>query len=342
MKYGIFSDPHLGTKRMAGTTAKSAALLERRLFDTALSTAGMLAETCDTVMLFGDLFDKARNSESVIWQAAQVLQLVDVCVGGNHDVRSYEGHMSSLELLKETMRGNRTYIVMQDDMDGIAIDTFGEMTVIPHHASNEQFHRALDQAIKYNQKASGNRYLALHANREMDGLDMADSQLIVTEEDENRLLETFTRIFYGHLHNPVLLKDGRVVIVGNTHPTSFSDCSSKYAWVLDSDTDKLEPVEQYSANRYATIDLTSDIELAQDKDFVTVSGQGSRADTLRYINAIRTAFPGTIAIRSTVTYPEVDAALKRVEVEDVFSTIRSALGDRKDLLEMFEQIMQEM
>ena len=322
----IYSDPHLGTERAAHTTPASSAALNRRIFEQAMRCAQMPESIC-----LGDLFDKTNNTEKTILQGAEVALHTKVVLAGNHDVANREGVVSSLHALAEIMRdtqppefilppesvGGTTHCVKE--LDG-AIHVF-----VPHHASQKAFMRQLveltdfgsgDTALPPDAKA----YLHLHCNVNFDLAADNDAVLNLPDEMTEELLSRFNRIFVGHEHNSYTRFDDRLVVVGNTHPTSFSDLSDKYVWELDSATDELRKVKIWSKDdRYLELvygaDL-SEIEEPERYQFITVVGRESVAtgvEVSKYIAEIRKLCPNLLMCRQEVELVDV---LERVNVED--------------------------
>lgn len=230
----IFTDPHLGLNRKANTTPKSRV----RLAD-AMATAAMAAAASGdprTVVCAGDLFDKFSNPEKSIIDGYIISKLCDVVLAGNHDSLNEKDTIGSL-IVVEALCDNTDVIicpefnvpfVMYGNLEGM------DLAFIPHHASQESFDSAVEMVI--NVKAQPLRAVFLHCNYENPMTEGSDTALNLTKAQAYSLLNRCDYVFLGHEHEPRQLLDGRLIILGNTHPTSFSDISNKFYYDLSKDT----------------------------------------------------------------------------------------------------------
>jgi DNA repair exonuclease SbcCD nuclease subunit len=228
-QYTLFTDPHLGTRRAAHTTRESAKKLTQALFDQALT----IAENGYNPICLGDLFDRACNEEAILVQGFQVSSNCLWTLAGNHDSTNREGTVTSLDALKAL----HCPIVSSPDLSTPYHLYLGDgIFMVPHHASQELFETALFHAAEHAAHDRGGKasVLMLHCNYDApDFMQVEDDTLNLSAEVAERLLNAFDYILLGHEHRPATFFDGRVVILGNTHPTSFSDISDKFSYVLD-------------------------------------------------------------------------------------------------------------
>jgi DNA repair exonuclease SbcCD nuclease subunit len=106
---------------------------------------------------------------------------------------------------------------------------------IDHKLNQEIFDGALQDA--YNQ-AAPNSILLLHCNYNSP-FATQESTLNLTREDAETLLEKFDYVLIGHEHMPRTDFDERVILLGNTHPTGFSDISDKFAYDFEIENGKV-------------------------------------------------------------------------------------------------------
>lgn len=299
MKYNLFSDPHLGTKRAAHTTAESAQRLKNMLYTNALVASDVLhgINICG-----GDLFDRAYNDEATLVQGYNIAQRCKRVLSGNHDETNRQGATTSLHALKEM----GAPIVACEDLSTPYFDIWGQFWMVPHHASQEVFEHALTEAAanaEGDMPHEANRYLILHCNYDCP-FDTEDSTLNLSPEMAEYLLKSFTRIFIGHEHNSKLLFDGRLVIMGNTHPTSFSDISDKYRWELNSDTDELTKVllwqQSYAYREINFGDPLPDLSGVQFVDVIGAEAVDNGVEVAEYVRNVWNAGNTLIAVRNNV------------------------------------------
>lgn len=298
--YNLFSDPHLGTKRAAHTTAESAQRLKDRLYTSALMASDALhgINICG-----GDLFDRAYNDEATLVQGYVIAQRCKKVLSGNHDETNRQGATTSLHALKEM----GSPIVACEDLSTPYFDTFNCFWMVPHHASQENFDEALKLAAEDSGRIDnpnrGNRYLLLHCNYNCP-FDTEDSTLNLTPEMAEFLLQHFTRIFIGHEHNSKLLFDDRLVIMGNTHPTSYSDISDKFRWELNTQTDELKKVllweKSYAYREINFGDPVPDLRGVQFVDVIGAEPVDNGVEVAEYVRSIWNAGNTLIAVRNNV------------------------------------------
>lgn len=296
MKYNLFSDPHLGTKRAAHTTAESAQRLKDMLYTNALGASRPLNSLC-----LGDLFDRAYNDEVTLVQGYQIAHRCEYLLSGNHDETNRQGATTSLHALKEM----GAPIVSCEDLSTPYFDQFKEFWMVPHHASQENFDLALQDAAGSTEAfpERKHKYLLLHCNYNCP-FDTEDSTLNLSPEMAEYLLQHFTRIFIGHEHNSKTLFGDRLVIMGNTHPTSFSDISDKFRWELDATTNELTPIRIWQENHcYREInfgDPVPDLSGVQFVDVIGAEAVENGVEVAEYVRSIWNTSNTLIAVRNNV------------------------------------------
>lgn len=223
----FFSDPHLGKVLSSHTTPTSRARLQSDLYQQARGICDDYANAEDENYIFcaGDLFDKFSNKEETLLQGYRVLEEVNVCLAGNHDLIADTAEKSSLQLLDVLMQGDSTVALQPLELYS---DEYFYVYGIPHMTTQKQFDNEL---LRVKGQRNKTNILVLHCNYDSD-FATQETSLNLTQETATFLLEQrgFNFILIGHEHNPRRCLGGRVIVMGNTHPTSFHDISDKFVW----------------------------------------------------------------------------------------------------------------
>lgn len=351
----IYSDPHLGTVRKAHTTPESSKRLNQRLFEQVRDIVA--APEGETLLCLGDLFDKTNNDEATFLQGYQIAAKTLWTLAGNHDVANREGVISTLEAVHNVLSEERSgcSIIMPPAVGGsdhtsIRMGDY-RIVMVPHHSSQEAFVRTLNKVLTEDYTES-HAYLMLHCNVEFDLADNNDAVLNLTAEMSDKLLTKFSRIFVGHEHNSYTKYDDRLVVVGNTHPTSFSDISDKYVWSLNGSNNTLQKTCVWSkAHSYLELPYNTDlssIEHPERYQFIDVVGRESTAsgvDVAKYINSARKTFHNAFMIRQNVELVDVlarvDSDAAKPALVDLPGRIASDL-EGTDLLDLWNELHEDV
>ncbi|ELA6946637.1 metallophosphoesterase [Vibrio parahaemolyticus] len=223
----FFTDPHLGRNATSHTTPESRKKLDKALAESALS----ITYTDQPILCLGDLFHSAHNSESTIAMGFLIAEQCELVLEGNHDLPNRANTTSSIGLLamsldEDTTRfaacgvGNSNIVVKV--IQGV------KCVAVPHHSSQDLFDSALKMA-----EAEGGELLLLHCNYNTPFNEGIETSLNLSEAQAIELAKHFDYIVIGHEHNHRWELDRKVLLLGNTHPTSFADISDKYYWDYD-------------------------------------------------------------------------------------------------------------
>lgn len=353
----IFTDPHIGTSRGAHTTRESSAALKEALYHQAMA----IVSTGDNPKLCaGDLFDRAFNSEATLVQGYDVASKCLITIAGNHDETNREGTVTSLRALQE-MGVN---ISASKNLSTPYFQHFDSIYIVPHHASQELFEIAMKNAAEH---AAANRdglasYLFLHCNYDF-ALAVDDNTLNLPAAMAKELIVAFDYIFIGHEHNCDTHLGGQVVILGNTHPTSFHDIGDKFVYHLELDTAELTKELIWSkADHYREIKLGSEIPDLAGVQFVDVTGTEAVANALEVSEFIRDIWKASnyqwdesgadkstttdlFAVRNKVDIKDslagVDTDIEAVEMVDLKTRIARDL-EGTDLAPLFAELVKEV
>jgi DNA repair exonuclease SbcCD nuclease subunit len=348
----IFTDPHLGTSRQAHTTRDSSDKLKAELYNQAMDIVNAAK---NPLLCVGDLFDKSFNSESVIAQGYNVASRCWNTLAGNHDETNREGTMSSLRLLKE----QGVPICAAPNLTDPFFDCYKSIYMVPHHASQEIFEVAMREAAAH---AAQNRdglasYLFLHCNYDFD-LAVTDNTLNLSRGLAQELIGSFDYIFIGHEHNGSTDLGGQVVVLGNTHPTSFHDIGDKFIYHLELETAELTKELVWSEkDLYREIKLGSEIPNLYGVQFVDVVGTESVADAVAVSEFVREIWKAgeymdggvvcnnLFAVRNKVdikdSLQDVDTEIEGVVAEDLKTRIARDL-EGTDLAPLFAELVSKV
>lgn len=232
MNIRFYSDPHLGLNRTAHTTQASRVKLRQALYNKALE----ITRTPGPKVCGGDLFDTESNDESALLEALMVLNNTDICLAGNHDMPNRVGKLGSLQFLGVSEATSCRIVMSEVDAGGFYRSTLDGVPIysVPHAATQDLFEGALRKAAQFAKDlAPTTNVLVTHCNLDNNLVAGSNSSLNLTLDLAEELLEVFDFILLGHEHMPRTLFDGRLIVMGNTHPTSFSDISDKFVWDFD-------------------------------------------------------------------------------------------------------------
>lgn len=344
MSIWFFSDPHIGLVRNSHTTVQSRAALRQELF----RTAARLIEITGSDQLFclGDLFDTDTNDEATILQGAEIVNRCTMVLGGNHDLPNREGKLSSLQLLDQVIL--HKIVCGSTDEPGFGRGINPSVYFVPHMATQELFEQSLREACadaaSLKEAYPGHPFiLCLHCNYN-SGLIHNDASLNLTKEKADELLEVFEYVLLGHEHESRTLHGGKLIILGNTHPTSFSDISDKYIWEFDGSEFRAHLLWS-KADNYGKVDWDHDIDVIPDTvQFIEITGKAPAErlpDIAQNIAKLWKTYPNLLMVRnnveSDISLPEVDVAVSRTM--DLPSRIGHALAD-SDLLPIWNHYVE--
>lgn len=272
----FFTDPHLGRNASSHTTVSSRNRLDDKLFSAAITAS----HSEYPVVCLGDLFHKAHNHEKVISQGMSIASRCTLLLEGNHDLTNRTDSVPSMAVLSQSNLEDTKIVSCSLGKAAISVTYINntKLVAIPHHMNQELFEVALDLA----RKEKGD-LLLLHCNYNSPFVSNIDTALNLTEDKAKELIDSFDYIVLGHEHIHRWELDGKVLVLGNTHPTSFADISNKYSWVYDEqDKSWTKKVIWSKLDHHIEVDFHKLIEdsptFDQDIEFVDVVGQLSGSD----------------------------------------------------------------
>lgn len=337
----FFTDPHIGLNRVTNTTPASRVKLKDAVFGKVLS----VVDKASCNVCIGDLFDTYSNDEADLLAGDVLLSELDVCLAGNHDVTNRKDSIGSLQFLS-TWHAGKVWLTPFGEAGVRSLHTGEALLVgVPHTASQELFEQSLEVA---HAEAASNAevrkrglpmILLLHCNYECPFAE-AETTLNLTEAWATKLLEVYDYVILGHEHQPRDLFGGRLVILGNTHPTSFADISDKRVAVLEGG--KLTFRTVWSAAEGYVVWDHSQVPETCDQQFVRITGQLDAAGAVEISKKIATLWknsPNLLAVKLDAVIQQADVKEgEKVNVESLPETIRKDLAGT-DMEHLFNELL---
>lgn len=334
----VFSDPHLGRNTTANTTPMSRQKLQQALSKQVEWITSMYDVP---VVCGGDFFDKYSNTEDVIEDAARYYQKLDYCIAGNHDVINKEGEIGSLRLLDS---------LYPDRCDFNPVDGAGyfqrqiipgvNLYSVPHVSSQETFEKVLQELINLNINLDEKNILLLHCNYNLTFSGLTDSTLNVSKDKAEGLLTTFDYVLMGHDHSPQEHLGGRFIVIGNTHPTSFSDISDKRFLRWNGDGFDSIPIWTQDKGGYIEVDWNFEIEgdpigwqdLLDGAQFVKLTGKAKSSDMKEISRLMKTIWKEhadtLYGLKMAIEVEGMKTAeVDKIDVDSLPNVIAKELGD---------------
>jgi DNA repair exonuclease SbcCD nuclease subunit len=316
----ISSDYHLGCNRTAHTTPASRERLKFTLLEQAMGIVNHqgMAQIC-----LGDLYDTFWTDAKSLMHGVNVHSELDICLVGNHDVSGRTNTSSAVQFIKELDgriwdEGSKASI-RHDYLEGV------EVQWINHKMTQTLF----DESLEMVEAVGG--VLLLHCNYN-NGLAKDESSLNLTEEQAEKLLTKVDKIFIGHVHQSETHFDGRLILVGNIHPTSFSDISDKFVWYVDEGLNVTKDCVWSMRQKHLKFDYKSlfeDIYL-DGYQFIEITGQAETSDLPKIARAISNLWktlPNVLMIKNSVTSTRVIEAPKEVSKVDIITKVTNELQE---------------
>lgn len=311
MRFLHLADLHIG-RRLGGFNLME----DQRAM---LAQALEMAQTCDAVLLAGDLYDKAQPSAEAIRLMSDFLVQLShmgkpvLAVSGNHD--SPEQVAYCRELLGECG------VWMSPVFDGqlhchVLHDEYGEVcvwlmpfvrpsSVRPFAPKVKTYEEAVRFALSTAQLGQGRRHV-LVAHQYVSGADVCESEMrLIGGMDQVGLsvFEGFDYVALGHLHSPQCLDHGRVCYAGSPLPYSLSEEKQRKAALkvtLGADgTSAVEALPFRPLHPLRTVEgelrrLCEPENYSEDYIYAILTDEGALMDPL---GALRLCYPNLIGMR---------------------------------------------
>jgi len=246
IKIRLFTDPHIGLNRTSHTTPESRARLRGSLVESIASVITTRTDAASKVFCLGDLYDRFDVDNKSLLEGLEAFSYCSEVIAGNHDFSNRKDIVSSLSVLRE-LGAPKTYVYPKPNQVGAYKQLSGnpsepmEYWFIDHKLNQELFEASLDDAFT---RSANSSLLFLHCNYETPFASQ-ETTLNLTRDKAKQLLTKFSHIFIGHEHVPRTDLAGKVVILGNTHPTSFSDISDKFCYDVTIDKGIVSKIQSH-------------------------------------------------------------------------------------------------
>ena len=348
MLFGVFSDPHLGLSRATNTTLESRKRFREFLYDHTMSVIdGLLKEGADKIFCLGDLFDSYSNDEATFLQGFNVLQELEGCLVGNHDIANRLDSVGTLQALQQIYQGlprsmKSNPVIYNDEPHEPRIRNWrydlSEWTFVPHVFTQELFCQSLELAEQMNPHKNMH-ILCLHCNVGVPGyaeVEDKGTSLYLTEEWQERLLKKYDLILVGHEHPPKTLHDSRVVVLGNVYPLAFGEVADRYSYIIDDEQKTIvktlqifkqdESFKQVQATELLGSEGKYDAGAARIVEVTGTVRRSDQAELARSIAAFWKNNDGVFLFRNATKTEEVTAA-KRHENTFVPKTLPELVSE---------------
>lgn len=284
----FYADPHLGLSRSGNTTPRSSEKLRDRLFE---QVEDIISRRGYKICL-GDMFDTFSNNEHVLTRALAIFSGTSLTLSGNHDVVNQADKVGSLKMLDQAhyrlLGSSRALFSDFGRPCAFSWPLPAEsvhVVAVPHVASQSLFEQSLDEAMETKiDRYHGGSMLLLHCNYDISEDWATETTLNLTPGRATQLLGKFDYIMLGHEHAPAEHLDGRLIVLGNTFPTSLGDISDKRIAHMDEGKLRFEKIWDASLG-YAEF-AHDQIPESTDVSFARVKGEVDPADMLEMTQAI--------------------------------------------------------
>ena len=338
----FLSDPHLGLLRTANTTPASRMALQYRLEEhlgNVIEEHGGsegFDDPARSVICGGDMFDKYSNDEEVIMRAAPLYKRLDYCIAGNHDVVNIAGKEGSLALLDSMYPGITSF----NDIgrNSWFRQDFGMTAVfsIPHVATQQLFEIALGTLLEVADTDPFTYNICLlHCNYNIGFDDPSDATLNLTTEMAEKLVEKFDYVLLGHEHIPADHLGGKLKIIGNLHPTGFSDISDKRVLIWnDGMWEEKEVWSEYHATE-APWDYGHWDDVLDEVQFLRITGECEATDMKGISATVKGLWrnsPNLFAIKLDVKIKGIEATtdIEHMDIESLPTIIAKELDGKPE------------
>lgn len=333
----FFTDPHMGLNRARNTTPASMVKLRQAIFK---QVEDIIMSSDMKNICLGDWFDNYSNSETILKESVPLLKSVDLVISGNHDQVNIKDKVGSLELLSSFMDQfdcprndvgeSKAYIFL---LEGATL------VVVPHCSTQELFEKALNEIDM--RGMTGTLFLLLHCNYDNRFAEKDQNSLNLTKQQAAKLLEHYDYIMLGHEHQPREDFGGRLIVLGNTHPTGFADISDKRIAVFQDG--KLEFRQIWSmADNYIEVDYR-EIADSYPHQFIRIAGTAKASllpEITKAAKAVQNNSPNLLALKLDVVYEDMPRMSEKVEHTKLTLTeiVEQRLSESPEMLELWKEL----
>jgi hypothetical protein len=308
MNITYLTDSHLGINRSTHTTASSARLYRKAVYEQTMRIVKSARE--DFIVHGGDLFDRHSNTEETIEQGLNVLEKVNLCIAGNHDVKNIANSVSSLSLCSSWLDRikDRVNPVIFSPESFSSTSLPAAVLVIPHCWTQELFIRAIKEEVPRHVYSYPNkpRVVFLHCNYGAPETWLASETTLNLDEEtaEWILAQGINRIIIGHEHSPRVALGSQVILPGSTFPTAFDNMEDKFIWQFSGDGEESLVKVWDKTTSYRKLDASElPTGFSSDIQFLELEGEVPAVGMLNFMKAVSSCWeksPNLLAVKMSV------------------------------------------
>jgi predicted phosphodiesterase len=335
----ISTDWHIGVTRSGGTTPASQVALRKYIIKT---FADCLDDTDH--LICGDLFNSFTVETSEVLETYKVLAAWLAKYGkklaivrGNHDYSVRGTQESSFDLLVSILQ------LQFPEQVTVARDVtiWKNFVLVPHLPNNDLLNMAID-SIEFVK----DKFVVFHANLDNKFAEHSDHSLNVSLGQAKSLVDRGATVLFGHEHIARRLMNEKVIVLGNSAPSSVADClgnDRKYAHRLSVAGAELERIKTWSSegpSGYAEIDWRDLIpeDDAGCEGFIRVTGNATAEEAEQVVEAIAKyrAKSSAFVITNAVVVDGLagmdalaEYSAEAIKSFDVFGALLEGMNDRE-------------
>ncbi|MEG0742216.1 MAG: exonuclease SbcCD subunit D [Clostridia bacterium] len=333
MRFLHLSDLHIG-RRLSGISL----LDDQRVI---LAQAAELVQSCDAVLLAGDLYDKAQPSAEAVKLVSDFLVTLSrlnkpvFAISGNHD--SPEQIAYCHELLgacgvhtSPAFDGQASHHVLCDEHGQVHIwllPFVKPASVRPFYEGVASYEEALSAIIAHMPLNLAQRNVLI-AHQYVSGAETCDSESLMlggVDCVSADLFNAFDYVALGHLHSPQRLRNGRVCYSGSPLKYSLSEERQKKAALIVTLGEKGSlSVEKHpfaAPHDLRTVrgelrEIASMEHCSEDYVYAVLSDEGALIDPL---GTLRLCYPNLIGMRIVNSRTNEEMSVTESGAVDAFS-----------------------
>lgn len=259
MKYLLYTDVHWceNSSSIQSRGNKFSTRLEYLIKSVNWAEQQAIENTCDAIICLGDFFDRSdiKPEEATALQKIDWVNLPHYFIVGNHEASNKSLEFNSVEILRKLPNFNiiTKPTAFGDNMLFLPYIKENEITSLKEYW-DEVFDKPTDKRI-------------IFSHNSVKGIQMGP--VISKEGIEMEEIDSFCTMFInGHLHNGLKFSK-KGINLGNLTGQNFGEDATRYshnAFILDTDTNSLESIENPYAFNFYKFDVNNDSDLNRLKN----------------------------------------------------------------------------
>lgn len=312
-----------------------------------LSQLLILAQSCDAVLLAGDLYDKAQPSAEAIRTTGDFLvslsrmQKPVFVISGNHDTAEQVAYCRELlgecgVFMAPPFEGALTHHILQDENGPVYVwllPFVRPSSVRPFFSNIRTYEDAVRAALETVQFAPDARHVLL-AHQYVSGAEICDSETRLiggVDQVPTSLFDAFDYVALGHLHSPQKLCEGRVRYCGSPLPYSLSEENQRKAALvvelgakgeLNVEEHPLIPLHPLRTVTGTLAEVSNPENYSEDYVFAILTDEALLLDPL---GALRITYPRLLGMRLQNSRTNTEAAVMQETNAEAFTPLEHFL-----------------